>query len=61
MQTYEDPNHKDEWTQLLGDGDPLDVCEIGSKLAEVRGWSCPVSQSVAVSSSHPLPRSALDK
>lgn len=35
-QTYEDPDHKDEWTGLLGDGDPLDVCEIGSKLAEVR-------------------------
>lgn len=32
-QTYEDPAHKDTWTGLLGDGDPVDVCEIGSRLA----------------------------
>ena len=33
-QTYEDPAHKDAWTGLLGDGDPVDVCEIGSRLAK---------------------------
>ena len=26
--TYEDPSHKDRWTGLLGDGDPVDVCDI---------------------------------
>ena len=31
-QTWEDPAHKDEWTGLLGDGDPVDVCEIGTRL-----------------------------
>ncbi len=29
-QTYEDPAHKDAWTGLLGDGDPIDVCDISS-------------------------------
>lgn len=29
-QTYEDPDHKDVLTQLNGDGDPLDVCDISS-------------------------------
>jgi inorganic pyrophosphatase len=29
-QTWEDPNKLDELTQLKGDNDPLDVCEIGS-------------------------------
>lgn len=29
-QTYEDPDHTDEWTGLKGDGDPIDVCEIGT-------------------------------
>lgn len=29
-QTYEDPEHKDRWTGLLGDGDPIDVCDISS-------------------------------
>ena len=29
-QTYEDPAHKDAWMGLLGDGDPLDVCDISS-------------------------------
>jgi len=29
-QTYEDPDHKDAWTGLLGDGDPIDVCDISS-------------------------------
>lgn len=29
-QTYEDPDHADEWTGLQGDGDPIDVCEIGT-------------------------------
>jgi inorganic pyrophosphatase len=30
-QTYEDPGHKDALTNLLGDGDPLDVCDISSE------------------------------
>ena len=34
-QTYEDPAHKDELTGIGGDGDPLDVCEIGSERAHV--------------------------
>ena len=29
-QTWENPFHTDPWTGLLGDRDPLDVCEIGS-------------------------------
>jgi inorganic pyrophosphatase len=32
-QTYEDPAHKDVLTNLLGDGDPLDVCDISSMKA----------------------------
>jgi inorganic pyrophosphatase len=28
-QTYEDPAHVDAWARAPGDGDPLDVCEIG--------------------------------
>lgn len=36
-QTYEDPEHKDAWTGLAGDGDPIDVCEIGSALAPTGG------------------------
>jgi inorganic pyrophosphatase len=31
-QTYEDPSHKDRWTGLLGDGDPVDVCDISTGL-----------------------------
>lgn len=31
-QTWEDPNHIDSDTQTVGDNDPIDVCEIGSKL-----------------------------
>lgn len=31
-QTWEDPNVKDETTGCNGDNDPLDVCEIGSKI-----------------------------
>ena len=31
-QTWEDPNHKDEHTEQMGDNDPLDVCEIGQKV-----------------------------
>lgn len=31
-QTWEDPNHKDVETGCGGDNDPLDVCEIGSKI-----------------------------
>jgi inorganic pyrophosphatase len=30
-QTWEDPTQLDELTQLKGDNDPLDVCEIGSR------------------------------
>jgi len=30
-QTWENPFHKDEWTGLKGDKDPIDVCEVGSK------------------------------
>ena len=30
-QTYEDPEHKDAWTGLKGDGDPLDVCDISAR------------------------------
>ena len=30
-QTWENPFHTDPWTGLLGDRDPLDVCELGSK------------------------------
>lgn len=33
-QTWEDPNHVDENTECKGDGDPIDVCEIGSKVHE---------------------------
>ena len=29
-QTWENPNEKDSWTGYYGDGDPLDVVEIGS-------------------------------
>nr|ALS04052.1 inorganic pyrophosphatase [Acartia pacifica] len=31
-QTWEDPNHTDESTGCKGDGDPIDVCEIGQKI-----------------------------
>jgi len=31
-QTWEDPNHRDEHTEQMGDNDPLDVCEIGQKV-----------------------------
>ncbi|XP_051472815.1 inorganic pyrophosphatase 2, mitochondrial isoform X2 [Apus apus] len=31
-QTWEDPNHKDNVTGCCGDNDPIDVCEIGSKI-----------------------------
>lgn len=31
-QTWEDPTHTDEHTQQKGDNDPIDVCEIGSKV-----------------------------
>lgn len=32
-QTWEDPEHVDPRTNAKGDNDPLDVCEIGSKVA----------------------------
>ncbi|CAM2117541.1 unnamed protein product [Caretta caretta] len=31
-QTWENPGHKDENTGYYGDNDPIDVCEIGSKV-----------------------------
>lgn len=31
-QTWEDPHHKDKTTNCCGDNDPIDVCDIGSKL-----------------------------
>ncbi|XP_027693363.1 inorganic pyrophosphatase 2, mitochondrial [Vombatus ursinus] len=31
-QTWEDPRHKDSTTNCCGDNDPIDVCEIGSKV-----------------------------
>ncbi|NP_001279524.1 inorganic pyrophosphatase-like [Callorhinchus milii] len=31
-QTWEDPKHKDESTNCNGDDDPIDVCEIGTKV-----------------------------
>ncbi|NXH30850.1 IPYR2 pyrophosphatase, partial [Myiagra hebetior] len=31
-QTWEDPNHTDKITGCCGDNDPIDVCEIGSKI-----------------------------
>ncbi|NWW01985.1 IPYR2 pyrophosphatase, partial [Oreocharis arfaki] len=31
-QTWEDPNHTDKMTGCCGDNDPIDVCEIGSKI-----------------------------
>jgi len=33
-QTWEDPNHTDPSTNCKGDNDPIDVCEIGSKIHE---------------------------
>jgi len=33
-QTWENPNHKDESTQCMGDNDPVDCCEIGTRVAE---------------------------
>ncbi|XP_044515107.1 inorganic pyrophosphatase [Gracilinanus agilis] len=31
-QTWEDPGHKDQHTGCCGDNDPIDVCEIGSRI-----------------------------
>ncbi|XP_047501832.1 inorganic pyrophosphatase-like isoform X2 [Penaeus chinensis] len=33
-QTWEDPNHIDEATSCKGDNDPIDVCEIGYRVAK---------------------------
>jgi len=33
-QTWEDPNHMDEATGCKGDNDPIDVCEIGYRVAK---------------------------
>lgn len=32
FQTWEDPAHKDGDTDCCGDNDPIDVCEIGSRV-----------------------------
>ena len=32
LQTWEDPNHIDPETGCKGDGDPVDVCEIGHRV-----------------------------
>ncbi|XP_023372802.1 inorganic pyrophosphatase 2, mitochondrial isoform X2 [Otolemur garnettii] len=32
METWEDPHRKDKSTNCCGDNDPIDVCEIGSKV-----------------------------
>lgn len=32
IQTWEDPSHKDGDTGCCGDNDPIDVCEIGSRV-----------------------------
>lgn len=32
IQTWEDPSHKDKDTDCCGDNDPIDVCEIGSRV-----------------------------
>lgn len=32
FQTWEDPHQKDKDTDCRGDNDPIDVCEIGSKV-----------------------------
>lgn len=40
-QTWEDPEHVDESTGCAGDGDPIDVCEIGARVHE-RGAVVPV-------------------
>lgn len=34
FQTWEDPNHVDEATSCKGDNDPIDVCEIGYRVAK---------------------------
>ena len=34
-QTWEDPTHKDPKTGLAGDNDPVDVCEIGSRILHI--------------------------
>ncbi|KAI9916831.1 hypothetical protein PsorP6_018155 [Peronosclerospora sorghi] len=34
-QTWEDPNHVDGATKHGGDNDPIDVCEIGSRVARI--------------------------
>ncbi|KAF1782362.1 Inorganic pyrophosphatase [Phytophthora cactorum] len=34
-QTWEDPNHVDPATKHGGDNDPIDVCEIGSRVASI--------------------------
>ncbi|XP_072095212.1 inorganic pyrophosphatase-like [Mobula birostris] len=33
-QTWEDPTHTDDLTKYRGDNDPIDVCEIGTKVYE---------------------------
>lgn len=40
-QTWEDPGHVDASTKCKGDGDPIDVCEIGQRVKQ-RGEVVPV-------------------
>lgn len=41
IQTWEDPAHKDKDTDCCGDNDPIDVCEIGSKVRRSDQASAP--------------------
>lgn len=41
IQTWEDPAHKDKDTHCSGDNDPIDVCEIGSKVRRSYQVSAP--------------------
>lgn len=34
FQTWENPNHIDDSTKERGDNDPIDVCEIGYRVAK---------------------------
>lgn len=38
LKTWEDPSHTDKETMCCGDNDPIDVCEIGSKVGGITGW-----------------------
>lgn len=34
-QTWENPEHTDPRTQAKGDGDPIDICDIGRSIAKI--------------------------